>query len=307
MTIASPTPATIAPLVFDHLTKTYSGHTALNNIDLEIPDGHVVGLLGRNGAGKTTLLQIAAGLLLPTSGTCRTHGQLSSKLDTPELSRLGLVQQEGKFIEWMTAAQHLDFTASFYPTWDRDLQHRLTGVLELPLDKKIAHLSTGDRQKVGILLGMCHRPNLLLLDEPMSSLDPIARAQMLDVLLERLRDDGCTVLVSSHILNDVEKIMDWVVALDAGRVTENAPFDELQECFAEWTVTAGDRPLPATFAEPYVLARQGNDRLARVTVRTKHPDTAEQFAAAHGAQLTQRPLNLAEMFPLLIAQGGNNR
>ena len=301
------TATTLAPLVFENLTKTYPGHVALNAINLEIAEGHVVGLLGRNGAGKTTLLQIAAGLLLPTSGTCHTHGQLSGKLDTPELSRLGLVQQEGKFIEWMTASQHLDFTASFYPKWDRDLQRRLTTVLELPLDKKISHLSTGDRQKVGILLGVCHRPSLLLLDEPMSSLDPIARAQMLDVLLERLRDDGCTVLVSSHILNDVEKIVDWVVALDAGHVTENAPFDALQESFAEWTVTAGERPLPATLAEPYILARQGNDRLARVTVRTSNPDAAEQFATTHGVQLTPRPLNLDEMFPHLIAQRGNSR
>jgi energy-coupling factor transporter ATP-binding protein EcfA2 len=94
--------------------------------------------------------------------------------------------------------------------------------LEVSPKQKIAHLSTGDRQKVGILLGVCHRPALLLLDEPMSSLDPIARARMLDVLLERLRDDGCTVVISSHILNDVEKIVDWIVALDAGRVTENA-------------------------------------------------------------------------------------
>jgi ABC-2 type transport system ATP-binding protein len=291
-----------APLIAEHLTKTYSGQVALNGIDLTIPADHVVGLLGRNGAGKTTLLQIAAGILLPTSGTCRTLGQRSDQLDTPQLSRLGLVPQEGRFIEWMTAAQHLDFTASFYPTWDRDLQRRLVEILEVPLAQKIAHLSTGDRQKVGILLGVCHRPALLLLDEPMSSLDPIARARMLDVLLERLRDDGCTVVISSHILNDVEKIVDWVVALDAGRVTENAPFDELQESFAEWTVTSTNGGLPAAFAEPFVLSHQGDARQALLRVRTTDPATAARFAAAHHAQINARPLNLDEMFPLLIAQ-----
>jgi ABC-2 type transport system ATP-binding protein len=299
--------ATIAPLVFENLTKSYPGHVALNAIDLEIPAGHIVGLLGRNGAGKTTLLNVAAGLLLPTSGTCHTLGQRSDKLDTPELSRLGLVQQEGSFIEWMTATQHLDFTASFYPRWDRELQRRLTEVLELPLDKKIAHLSTGDRQKVGILLGVCHRPSLLLLDEPMSSLDPIARAQMLNVLLERMRDDGCTVLISSHILNDVEKIVDWIVALDAGRVTENAALDELQESFAEWTVTTREGRLPAKFAEPFILAHEGHDRLSRLTVRTRDAEAAGRFAATHRAEVTVRPLNLDEMFPLLIAQGRNGQ
>jgi len=212
------------------------------------------------------------------------------------------VPQEARFIEWMTARQHLDFTASFYPTWDRDLQRRLVEILEVPLDQKVANLSTGDRQKVGILLGVCHRPALLLLDEPMSSLDPIARARMLDVLLERLRDDGCTVVISSHILNDVEKIVDWVVALDAGRMTENAPFDELLESFAEWTVTSTNGGLPAAFAEPFVLSHQGDARQALLRVRTADPEAAERFAAAHHAQIGTRPLNLDEMFPLLIAQ-----
>ncbi|HEY4248629.1 MAG TPA: ABC transporter ATP-binding protein [Lacunisphaera sp.] len=301
------TATALAPLVVENLTKTYAKHVAINAINLEITAGHVVGLLGRNGAGKTTLLQLAAGLLLPTSGTCRTLGQLTDKLDTPELSRLGLVLQEGKFIEWMTAAQHLEFTASFYHTWDHDLQKRVTEILELPLDKKIAHLSTGDRQKVGILLGVCHRPELLLLDEPISSLDPIARASMLNVLLELLRDDGCTVLISSHILNDVEKILDWVVALDAGQVTENTAFDDLQESFAEWTVTAGAHALPAKFTEPSILAQQGNERLARLTVRTNDPETATQFATTHGVELSRRPLNLEEMFPFLISQNKSLR
>lgn len=229
-------------------------------------------------------------------------GQRSDKLDTAELSRLGLVQQEGKFIEWMTGTQHLEFTGSFYPRWDLDLQKRLAETLEAPLDKKIAHLSTGDRQKIGILLGVCHRPSLLLLDEPMSSLDPIARVRMLAVLLERLRDDGCTVFISSHILNDVEKIVDWVIALEAGVVVENAAFDTLQESFAEWTVTAGERVLPTVFDEPYILEHHGNERQARVIVRTADSDAGSRFAAIHGGTLSSRPLNLDEMFPLLIAQ-----
>ena len=293
-------PDTVA-FAADHLTKDYSGRTALDDVTLEIPAGHVIGLIGRNGAGKTTLLQIAAGLVLPTSGTCHTLGRRSDRLDSPELTRLGFVMQEAKFIEWMTVAQHLDFTASFYPNWDRDLQHRLVETLEVPFMRKIAELSTGDRQKVGILLGVCHRPALLLLDEPMSSLDPIVRTRMLDVLLERLRDDGCTVVISSHLLNDVEKIVDWIIALDAGRIVENSALDELQESFAEWTVTAPNGcPLPA-LAAPFILTQQRSERLARLTVRTRETGAEENFAATHGVEVQSRRLNLDEMFPLLVA------
>jgi len=292
-----------APFVAENVTKSYPGHLALDALSLEIPAGHVVGLLGRNGAGKTTLIHLAAGLTLPSTGTCRTFGTPTSRLDSPELGRLGLVQQDGRFIEWMTVRQHLDFTASFYANWDRDLQHRLTEALELPVDRKLAVLSAGDRQKVGILLGVCHRPAFLLLDEPMSSLDPIARTDMLDFLLERLRDDGCTVLISSHLLTDVEKIVDWVVFLKAGRLVENSSFDALQESFAEWTVTAPEGGLPAAFAEPYVLSSQGQDRLARLNVRTRDPAAIERFARAHRAEVKARPLSLDEMFPLLTIPG----
>jgi ABC-2 type transport system ATP-binding protein len=292
--------ALVAAFATDHVTKDYPGHLALDDVTLEIAAGHVVGLIGRNGAGKTTLLHLAAGLMLPTSGTCHTLGRRSDQLDSPELTRLGFVMQEARFIEWMTVAQHLDFTASFYPTWDRDLQRRLVETLEVPVTRKIADLSTGDRQKVGILLGVCHRPALLLLDEPMSSLDPIVRTRMLDVLLERLRDDGCTVVISSHLLNDVEKIVDWIVALDAGRIIENSALDDLQESFAEWTVTAPNgRPLPA-FAAPFILAQQRSERLARLTVRTREPGAAETFAATHAVEVQSRRLNLDEMFPFLL-------
>lgn len=297
----------VAPLVVENLTKTYSGQVALKAINLEIPAGHIVGLIGRNGAGKTTLLQVAAGLALPSSGTCRTLGQRSDLLDSPELMRLGFVMQEAKFIEWMTVAQHLEFTASYYPNWDHDLQLRLCELLEVPVKRKIAELSTGDRQKVGILLGVCHRPALLLLDEPMSSLDPIVRTRMLNMILERLRDDGCTVVISSHLLSDVEKIVDWVVTLDAGHVRENCALDELQESFAEWTITATNgTPLPQ-FDAPFILAQQRSERLVRLTVRTSDPGVAENFATSHGVAVQSRRLSLDEMFPLLLTAKKDSR
>ncbi|MBK8476738.1 MAG: ABC transporter ATP-binding protein [Opitutaceae bacterium] len=289
------------------VTQRFGKQTALRDVTLDIPAGRIVGLLGRNGAGKTTLLHIAAGLLLPTGGSCTTLGAPSKKLDTPQLTCLGLVQQEGRYLEWMTVRQHLDFNASFYPRWDRALEKRLLEALELDPKRKIVQLSVGDRQKVGILLGVCHRPALLLLDEPISSLDPIVRKRMLDFLLELLRDDGTTVVISSHILNDVEKIVDWIVALDAGALVEDSAFDSLQESFAEWTLTSTNGALPVAFAEPFILSRQGNERQAVLRVRTSDTEAAARFAATHHVELHARPLNLDEMFPLLTSQRSRDR
>jgi ABC-2 type transport system ATP-binding protein len=296
-----------SPLILRGVTQQFDDVTALREISLAIPAGRIAGLLGRNGAGKTTLLHIGAGLLRPTNGTCTTLGVPSDRLDTPQLTRLGLVQQEGRYLEWMTVRQHLDFNASFYPAWDRGLERRLVEALEVDQKRKIVQLSVGDRQKIGILLAACHRPPLLLLDEPMSALDPIVRRRMLDFLLELLRDDGCTVVISSHILNDVEKIVDWIVALDAGELVEDSPFDALQESFAEWTLTSTNGGLPAVFSEPFVLSHHGDSRQALLRVRTADAEAAAHFASTHHAEIRTRPLNLDEMFPLIIGRRRNLR
>ncbi len=293
------------PLVTENLSKNFDGHTALRSLTLSVPAGRVVGLIGRNGSGKTTLLNLACGLLLPSAGSCTTLGRPARDLDTPELTRLGVVQQEGRFLEWMTVRQHLDFTASFYPAWDRTRERRLLTDLELDEQRKIAQLSPGDRQKVGILLGVCHHPALLLLDEPVSALDPIVRAQLLGFLIDLIREDACTIVISSHILADVEKIIDWVVCLDAGELTTHAGFDELQETYAEWIVTAPAGRLPEQFSEPFVLSRSGDARRAKLRVRRPAPDTTARFAATHQAGIEMRPLNLEEMFPLLVDRKKN--
>ena len=301
------TAASAAPFAARGITKRYGNLVALKDVTLEIPAGRIVGLLGRNGAGKTTLLNVVSGIVLPSAGTAETFGVPTDRLDTPQLCRLGVVQQEGGTIGWMTVRQHLDFNASFYPTWDRALEQRLLGELELDPKRKIIQLSSGDRQKVGLLLGVCHRPAFLVLDEPMSALDPIVRARALDLLLERLRDDGCTVLVSSHILNDVEKIVDWVICLDQGEVVADSAFDELQESYAEWILSSPTGSLPRQYPEPFVLSHQGDERQARLRVCTNEFEAAEKFATACGAQVQKRPLNLEEMFPLLTSRRREGR
>jgi ABC-2 type transport system ATP-binding protein len=201
----------------------------------------------------------------------------------------------------MTVAQQLDFTASFYPNWDAALEKRLIHELELNSARKIVQLSQGDQQKLSIVLGVCHHPKLLLLDEPMSALDPIIRARFLDLILERLRDDGCTAVISSHLLGDVEKIIDWVVCLDAGELAVSAPFDELQESYAEWLVTASSGGLPEKYTEPFIISYEGGPRQARVCVSSAdNGEASRSFAATYRAEVKSRSLNLEEMFPHLL-------
>jgi len=290
-----------SPVVTQRLTKTFGRHTALRSVDLEIPAGRVVGLLGRNGAGKTTLLNIACGLILPTEGSCKTLGAQAGDLDTPELIRLGMVPQEARLIEWMKVRQHLAFNAAFYQRWDTARELRLLEELELSPDRKISELSTGDRQKLSIILSVCHHPSLLLLDEPASALDPIVRGRLLDFLLSVVREDNATVVISSHILTDLEKIIDWVVCLEEGEVRVSAALDEIQESYAEWMVTAPEGGLPEEFSEDFVLSREGDAHQARLCVQSG-ADIEQPFSERYGARIVSRPLTLEQLFPLLLKE-----
>lgn len=279
------------------VAKRYGKHDALRDISLSLGEGRVIGLLGRNGAGKSTLLNLASGLALPTAGECLTFGVPTARLGEPELARMGLVQQDARLLEWMSVRQHLDFHAHMHLRWDRALEARLLKELELDASRVTVQLSPGDRQKLAIMLAMCHRPALLLLDEPMSALDPIVRGRLIGVLLELLRDDGCTVVISSHLLSDIEKLIDWVVCLHEGLLVEDCAFDALQESFSEWTLTSPAGALPPRFDAPFILSQQGHERMRRLTVRTDKPEAAQAFAEQHRAQLSTRALTLDEIFP----------
>ncbi len=284
------------------LTKRFGSVTALDRIDLKVRRPSIVGLLGKNGSGKTTLIQHLMGLQLPNEGSVTTLDRSSAKLGHDELIHIGYVPQEIRLLDWMTVEQHVRYVSCFYPNWDQEREQRLLEELELDASKVVGTLSTGNLQKLAIILAVCHHPNLLVLDEPVSDLDPIVRGKLLEFLLEILREDQATILVSSHVLRDVEKIVDWVICLDEGRVVTDAGLDELKERYAEWRVVSNHRNLPASFAEPFVLSQEISGRQARLLVRQAASEL-ETFRVAHGVDVTGRPLNLEEMFPVLVGEG----
>jgi ABC-2 type transport system ATP-binding protein len=214
---------------FQHVTKDFGGTKGLNDVTFSIPAGAVVGLIGRNGSGKSTLLHHVTGLQLPTSGAVELFEVPSAALHSRELSRVGVVQQHATLPPHLTVEQLIRFVSSFHATWDGVLAQALLDALQLSGHAKVGTLSPGNRQRLALLLALSHHPALLLLDEPFSDLDPEARRTVLDLLLTRCAEDGCTMLLSSHLLHDIEPVITHVLALDRGRLTTFAEFDAVKE------------------------------------------------------------------------------
>lgn len=289
------------PFEAHDLTKQFGAINALDHVTVSFRPHSIIGLLGKNGSGKTTLMRHLVGLYLPGGGGATTLGTPVAELDHEEFVRIGYVPQEIRLLDWMMVGEHLDYVASFYPRWDEDRQRRLQTELELDLSAHVGSLSTGNLQKLAVILAVCHRPELLVLDEPVSDLDPIARGTLLEFLLEVLQEDEATIVVSSHVLRDVEKVVDWVVCLDRGRLMTDAGLDELKERYAEWRVVSRNGDLPARYGEEYVLEQKVSGREARLLV-DQRGGTVDDFRARHGVDVSARPLNLEEMFPLLLKE-----
>lgn len=287
------------PFEAKNLSKRFGETVALDRVDLRISPRSIVGLLGKNGSGKTTLMRHLMGLLLPSEGEATTLGRPSSRLSHEELTHIGFVPQEIRLLDWMTVEQHLHYVSTFYPSWDHGRQARLESELELDPEARVGSLSTGNLQKLAVVLAVCHHPRLLVLDEPVSDLDPIVRGRLLEFLLELVQEDETTILVSSHVLRDVERIVDWVVCLDRGRLVTDAALDDLKERYAEWLVVSRNGELPERYSEGFVLEQEISGREARLLVEQER-DALRAFQSAHDVDVTSRPLNLEQMFPLLL-------
>jgi ABC-2 type transport system ATP-binding protein len=288
--------------VFDAsgLGKSFGHIDALRDVSLSLAGPSIIGLLGRNAAGKTTLLRHVVGLQLPTSGTARTFGVPTRLLGHEQLAKIGVVTQTPAFLTWMTIEQQLRYLSAFYPRWDVEREARLLELLELDGTSPIKGLSTGSAQKLAIVAALCHHPTLLLLDEPVSNLDPIVRDRFLKFLLDVVQEDAATIVISSHVLHDVESVVDWIVCLNEGRVVENAALDDLKERYAEWRVAARARDLPAHFDEPCVAhVTAVGRRTATLVVRAAEADLVA-FQQRHDADVEVAPLNLQGLFPALV-------
>lgn len=221
------------PIQVRGLTKRFRKTTALDGIDFAIEPGTICAYLGPNGAGKTTTIHCLTGIQQPSSGEASLFGVDSRKLGSQEFQRLGYVSENQKLHEWMTVQQLLDYCRPQYPNWDEPFCQQLLAQFELPRDQKIKRLSRGQKMKTSLVSSLAYRPEVLILDEPFSGLDPVVREDFIDGVLELTASGDWTIFVSSHDIDDVERLADRAMVLNEGKIALDESADALRERFRQ--------------------------------------------------------------------------
>ncbi len=283
------------------LTRRFGRNEAVQGLDLAVPEGSVCALLGPNGAGKSTTLKLLMNLLRPTSGSARVLGVDSRKLGPAEFARIGYVSENQKLPMWMTVRQLLDYCRPFYPTWDRALERQLLAQFSLPGERRLSHLSRGMLMKAALLSSLAYRPTLLAMDEPFSGLDPLVRDELVRSLIEVSAAGEWTVLISSHDIEEVERMTDHVALLDSGRLALSEPAEALQARFRRVEIdlepdareTAPGVPMPAGWLEMQRSARRVTLVDSAFSARESEGLYRRHFP---GSSVVAHPMTLREIF-----------
>jgi ABC-2 type transport system ATP-binding protein len=273
------------------LGKRYGRRWALSDCTLAIPAGRVVGLVGPNGAGKTTLMHLAVGLLAPTAGTIEVLG--GRPADGPEqLAKVGFVAQDVPTYGGLSIQDHLRLGAALNPGWDDALARDRIARLGLDLAQRAGKLSGGQRAQLALTLGVAKRPELLILDEPVASLDPLARREFLQYLMEAVAEHGLSVVLSSHLVSDLERVCDYLIVLVGSHVKIAGDIDAL---LAEHHRLTGARRDPATLpSDQQLVSASHTDRQTTLVVRSR--------AAIHDPAWTVGQLSLEDLVLAYMGQ-----
>ena len=281
------------------LQLAYGRQTVLDGLDWSLLPGQVVGLLGRNGAGKTSLLEALLGLRELQGGQALLFGQSAGRLDDAARARIGYVPQQSDLFDWLSPDQLLGYFRSFYPRWNEAKVQGLMSRWEIDAHKPIGRLSGGQQQRLSIIRALAHEPDLLVLDEPVASLDPAGRRDFLRELVEQVLDRGTTVVFSTHILSDLERVAFNLAFLGQGRIVLQAPLDELLES------TRRLRGAPGVLA-PWLGRGRVLSSAAEATAGSEQLLLRFHEPAgipASGAGLVVEPVTLEDLYLVLTTQG----
>ena len=277
------------------LSKSFSRKTVLADLSFEIEPGDVVGVLGKNGAGKTTLLELILGFTPASAGTVEIFGHESFRMPASVKTKVGFVPQQDELVDQLTAADQIRVIRSFYKHWDDALIERLMAKWEIDPRARIKGMSVGQRQKLSILLALGHHPALLLLDEPVASLDPVARRHFLEQIVEVAADGTRSVVFSSHIVSDIERLANKIWILKDHRLCWSGNFDDLKDSIVRLHVRS-TRPGARSWVIPNALSVEYAEHYATAIVHDWSADLHDEIAELTGAQLEPEPLTLEDIF-----------
>ncbi|RYV03843.1 ABC transporter ATP-binding protein [Shewanella sp. OPT22] len=279
-----------AILSFDNVVKYFKQGTssvlALDKLSLQLYPGMVVGLLGKNGAGKSTLIRCALGIMAPTDGTISVLGEPATQLSSDTKLSIGYVPQQQFGYEGFTVRNALDLHSSFYPNWDKELEQYWLDRFQLDEKQSVQKLSVGQRQSLSLIMAMAYRPKLLVLDEPVASLDPIARRQFMGDIFELALESGSAVLFSSHITSDLERVASHVALIKEGQLVLFDEMDNLREHIKVWKVEP-DFIIPehicvlAKKANQLVVKKSGKDQIIQGVLSESSLNLENLFVELH--------------------------
>lgn len=287
-------------ITINNLHKHFGKTEAVCGLDLTIHAGSVLAFLGPNGAGKTTTIKTMLNMLRPDKGTVTLLGHDSTRLPHTVFQEIGYVSENQQLPEWMTVQQFMDYCAPLYPKWDTAFADKLAADFDLPRGRKLKQLSRGMKMKAALLCSLAYRPKLVVLDEPFSGLDPLVRDEFLRGLLELTETEGWTVFLSSHDVDEVERLCDAIAIIDKGKIRLHESVDELQSRFRSVSITAAadlaDFPTPEGW---YNLEISG--RMLRATVSNFTNEDAVRSAVADRATVSSIGCDLMSLREIFIA------
>ncbi|MET0357426.1 MAG: ABC transporter ATP-binding protein [Cellvibrio sp.] len=278
-----------------NLQRKIDGVTIIKAITAQVKAGDVVALLGKNGAGKTTLLETLLGFAFPSYGLVTLWTENATDIDEKIKDKIGFVPQQNELLLGTTVQAHLNLFKSFRKNWDQALVDRLVIDWLIPLDATVGKLSLGQQQKLSILLALAHKPELLVLDEPVASLDPIARRQFIQQLIEVASDSGNAIIFSSHIVSDMERIANQVWMLNNGELIYQGGLDELKESVVRVTFSSHEN-IPHSFGYPNIISQRINGKHATIIFNHWNPEVKLQIEKSFNSVVQVEYLSLEDIF-----------